>query len=73
MKISEFKATQTTIASLLETPVCAELVDMTRECVDPMDKDLARLKADFTKFTMKIKKILKSQKTSASGLGMSHK
>ena len=73
VKIIEFKAMQTIIASLLKAPVSAELVDMARECIDQIDKDLIGLKAGFAKFTTKIKKILKSHKTSASGSGTSHK
>lgn len=42
-KLPEFKATQTTVASLLEEPATAELVSTTKECVEKMDKDLARL------------------------------
>lgn len=39
-KLTEFKAMQTTIASLLEEPTTIELVDTTRECVDQMEKDI---------------------------------
>ena len=73
MKLTEFKAMQTTIVSLLRAPVSADLINMARECVEQMDKDLAGLKASFAKFKTKIKKVVKSQKTSASGSGMSHK
>ena len=74
-KLTEFKATQTKVASLLEEPTTAELVDTFRECDEQMDKDLTRLKADFVKFIKKIKEILKGQKEqkTASGSGMSHK
>ena len=44
-----------------------ELIETARECIDQMDKELVGLKASFSKFTTKIKEILKSQKTSASG------
>ena len=59
VKLTEFKAMQMIVASLLEEPTTAELVDTTRECAKQMDKDLARLKANFTKFAKKIKEILK--------------
>lgn len=72
-KVTKFKVTQTTIVSLLEAPVSTELVDIARECVDKMEKDLTNLKASFDKFKTKIKKIVKSQETSTSGSGMSHK
>ena len=74
-KLVEFKAMQTTVASLLEEPATAELVNTARECVEQMDKDLAGLKADFTEFTKKIKEILKGHKEqkTASGSGTSHK
>ena len=42
-KLTNFKATQTTVASLLEELATAELVDTTRECVEKMDKDLTGL------------------------------
>ena len=73
MKIIEFKAMQTTVVILLKAPVSAELIDMTRECVDHIDKDLADLKAGFSKFTTEIKEILKKPKTRSSGSGTSHK
>ena len=72
-KISEFKATQTTIASLLEAPVAVELVDIARECVDQIDNNLIELKTSLVQFTTKVKEILKTPKTSASGSWMSHK
>ena len=72
-KLIEFKATQTIVASLLEELATVELDNTTRECANQMDKDLTGLKADFAKFTKKIKEILKSQKATTSGLGMSHK
>ena len=59
-KLAEFKATQNTVASLPTEPITAKLVDITRKCAKQMDKDLAGLKANFTKFTNKIKDILKS-------------
>lgn len=71
-KVTEFKATQSTVGSLLAVPVTVELVDTARECVEQMDKDLAGLKADFARFTNKITEILRSQET-ASGSGTSYK
>ena len=65
-KLTEFKATQTTVVSLLEEPATAELVDHARECADQMEKNLVGLKDDFMKFTKKIKEILKSQKAMTS-------
>ena len=50
---------KTTIVSLLEAPISTELVNMARECIDQIDKDLVGLKAGFAKFTTKIKEILK--------------
>lgn len=58
-KLTKFKVTQTTIASLLEEPTTVEIVDIARECVKQMDKDVIGLKVDFVKFTKKIKQILK--------------
>lgn len=72
-KLTEFKAMQMTVVSLLEEPATVELVDTTKECVNQMEKDLIALKADFVKFTKKIKEILKSQKETTSGSGTSHK
>ena len=72
-KLIEFKATQTTIMSLLEALVSIELVDTARECIDQMDEDLTKLKVGFVKFKTKINKIVKSQDTSIRGSGMSHK
>ena len=72
-KISEFKAMQTTVVSLLEAPVSVDLIDTTRECINKIDKDLAELMDGFDQFTTKIKEIFKSLKTSASDSGMSHK
>ena len=70
-KITEFKVTQTIVASLLEEPTTAKLVDKARECAEKMDKDLIALKVEFVKVTNKIKEVLKIQKTT-SGSGMSH-
>jgi len=72
-KLTEFKATQTIVTSLLEEPTTTDIVNTARECVDQMDKDLSGLKANFTKFSKKVKEILKSQKAMTSGSGMSHK
>lgn len=72
-KISEFKATQTIVVSLLEAPISIELVDTARECVDQIDKDLVELKARFVLFMTRVKEVLKKLNTSASGLGTSHK
>ena len=72
-KITEFKATQTTVASLLEALITVELVDIVQECVDQKEGDLAELKTGLDQFTSKVKHILKEMKTSASGFGMSHK
>ena len=63
----------TTVAILLEAPVSVELVDMARKCVDQIDKDLARLNAGLAKFKKKMKEIVQSQETTASGSGTSHK
>ena len=73
VKISEFKATQTTVASLLEAPVTAKLVDTARECVNQIDIDLAELKTGLNQFTAMVKKVLKESKTTRSGSRTSHK
>lgn len=49
-KLTEFKATQTTIARLQEEPLSAELVDSTRECVEKCRNDLAEIRTSFTEF-----------------------
>ena len=72
-KLTEFKAMQATVVSLLEEPTTVELVNTGRECADQMDKDLARLKDDFAKFPKKIMELLKSQKAITSGSTMSQK
>ena len=46
-KLTEFKAMQTTIGSLMDEPATVELVDTAQECVDQMNKDLAGLQDDF--------------------------
>ena len=63
-KISEFKAMQTIVTSLLEALVSAELIDIVRECIDQIDRDLVEVKVGFVQFTTKVKGILKKPKTS---------
>lgn len=72
-KISEFKATQTTVANLLEAPVTVDLIDTERECAGQIDNDLTKLKTSLAQFTSKVKKVLKELKIVTSGSGMSHK
>ena len=75
-KLKEFKATQTIVASLLEEPATAELVETTKECVEQLEKDLVGLQHNFTIFTKKIMDMHDSQKKSkkktAGGSGMGH-
>lgn len=71
-KITDFKATQTIVASLLEDPITTELVDTAQECVEQIERDLTGLKTSLDQFKTKVKKIVKEMKT-ASGSGMSHK
>ena len=74
--LAEFKATQTTVANLLEEPATTELVKTTKECVEQLEKDLTRLQDNFTSFTKKITNMhysqKKSRKKTAGGLGTSH-
>ena len=60
-KLTEFKATQTTVASLLEEPTTTELVNTAKKYFNQMDKDLTGLKCDFVKFTKKIKRKVRRQ------------
>ena len=53
---------QTIVAILLDEPTTMELVDTTRECAKKMDKDLEGLKANFKKFTKKMKQIMTKHK-----------
>lgn len=53
-KLAKLKAMQTTVASLLEEPTTVELVETTKECVEQLEKDLARLQDNFKIFTKKI-------------------
>ena len=75
-KLTEFKATQTTVASLLEEPTTAELFKTTKECVEQLEKDLTGLQDNFMSFTKKIMDIHDSQnqsrKKTAGDLGTSH-
>ena len=75
-KMIEIKATQMTLASLLEQPTTSELVETTKECVEQLEKDLAELQDKFTSFTKKIMDIHDSQKQSrkktTGDSGMSH-
>ena len=47
-KLAKFKEMQTTVASLLDEPATIELVDISWEHIDQMNKDLAPLQDDFT-------------------------
>ena len=49
MKLKEFKATQTTVASLLEEQSIAELVTTTKESVEHITQELEALMTRYTK------------------------
>ena len=72
----KFKATQMTIASLLEEPTTVVLVETTQECVEQMEQDLTRLQYNFMSFTKKITDMHDSQKNrrkkTVGGSRMSH-
>lgn len=72
-KITNFMATQMTVASLLDDPSTIELVNTARECADQMNKDLVGLQDNYTQFIMELFQILKSQKDGTSGSETSHK
>ena len=76
-KVIEFKATQTTVVSLLEEPVSMNLVDSTRESVEKCKNDLAELHTSFTKFfvwvNIAIGKTKEKRMKDIGGLGMIHK
>ena len=52
--MTEFKAMRTTIVSLQEEPVSAELVYFTRECAEKFEIDLANLQTSFIEFSVRV-------------------
>ena len=73
----EFKATQTSVASLQEEPVYVELVDSTKECVEEFRNDLVELHTSFTEFSTRVTAAIQDEKEKrmkdVGGSGMSHK
>ena len=67
------KSRHAIVASLLKAPVTMELVNIVRECIVQIDNGLTDLKIGLARFTSKVKKLLKTLKTSTGGSGMSHK
>ena len=76
-KLMEFKATQTSVASLQEEPVYVELVDSTKECVEEFRNDLVELHTSFTEFSTRVTAAIQDEKEKrmkdVGGSGMSHK
>lgn len=76
-KIMELKATQTTIASLLEEPVSMEQVDPTRDSIEKCKNDLAELNTSFTEFFVRVNTTIEEPKEKRmkdeGGSGTSHK
>ena len=54
MKLIEFKATQTTVASLLKEQPTVELITATRESIAQMTQDPVALMASYTKINIEI-------------------
>ena len=73
----EFKATQTTVASLQEEPVSVELVDSTRECVEKCKNDIAELHTSFIEFFARVTTAIEEEKEKrmkgVDSSGTSHK
>ena len=49
------------------------MLEVTQDCVEDMDKDIAGLKERFTKTPQEAKEMLHEKKSHVSGSGMSHK
>lgn len=61
-KLTQFKATQTTVVSLQEEPLSVELVDSTREFVEKSKNDLTELRTSFTKLSTRVTTAIEEEK-----------
>ena len=72
-KLTKFKATQMTVASLLDEHPTVKLVTTTKESVEQMTQELAAPTASYTKINTKIWNTVKPPKDDEGGSGMSNK
>ena len=72
-KVKEFTTSKSEIDSVEDPMISQVMMEAAQDCVEAMDKDVARLRERFVKTLQEAKEKLQKEKPYSSGSGTSHK